>query len=78
MKIVHDTYAHGELVEFRPVIWKSLLQNSRSIVMAIQSRNLGPIRRSNKVSLRILHFSPLVVNAANHKGKLRVHNESPN
>jgi len=50
MKIMHDTYTHGELVEFRPDIWKFLLQNSRSIVMAIQSRNLGPIRGSNKAN----------------------------
>ena len=51
MKIVHDnTHWHGVVVEFRPVIWKILLQNSRRIVMAIQSRNLGSIGRSNKVS----------------------------
>ena|SRR6267154_1372509 len=50
MKLVHGTYTHGELVEYRPVIWKFLLQNSRNIVMAIRSRNLGPIRHSNNVS----------------------------
>jgi len=49
MKITHNTYTHGELVEFRPIIRKILLQNLRSIVMAIQSRNLGPIRSSNNV-----------------------------
>jgi hypothetical protein len=50
MKIAHDTYTHGELIEYRPVIWKFLLQDSRSIVMDIRSRDLRPIRRSNKVS----------------------------
>ncbi|KAI0277585.1 G-protein alpha subunit [Russula aff. rugulosa BPL654] len=48
MKFAHDIHTHRELIEFRPVIWKLLLKNSRSIVMTIQSRNLGPIRPSNK------------------------------
>jgi hypothetical protein len=40
---------YEQLVDFRPVIWRILLLNSRSIVRAIRSRNLGPARRSNKV-----------------------------
>lgn len=51
MKIMHDTYAHGELVEYRPFIWKFLLKNSRSMAMAIRSRSdLGPIRPSNEAN----------------------------
>ena len=54
MKTLHeghprDELTYEQLVEFRPVIWRILLLNSRSIVRAIRSRNLGPARRSNKV-----------------------------
>jgi hypothetical protein len=56
MKIVHDSYTHDELVKsFRPVIWKLLLQNSRSIVMAIRGRNIGPIR-SNEDEVSCLFY----------------------
>ena len=50
MKIMHCPYTPRELVEFRPLIWKRLLQNSRIIVMGIRSRNLGPISSSSEVS----------------------------
>jgi len=53
MKIAHETYTHEELADFRPVIQKILLQNSRSVVAAlIQSRSRDDpgraARRSNK------------------------------
>jgi hypothetical protein len=39
MKLAHGAYAHEEFAEFRPLIWKNLLLNSRSVVMDIGSWN---------------------------------------
>jgi hypothetical protein len=39
MKIARGTYVHEQFPDFRPLIWKTLLQNIRSIVMDIGSRN---------------------------------------
>lgn len=50
MKIAHEAHTHGKLVAFRPFIWKLLLKNARSIVTTIQSRDLGLVSPSNKVS----------------------------
>lgn len=40
MKIAHDDYTLEDLADFRPVIWKILLENSRSIVQSL--RGLSP------------------------------------
>ena len=57
MKTMHDGHRHDEparfnyekLVDFRPVIWRILLQNSKSIVRAIRNQNIVPACRSNRV-----------------------------
>ncbi|KAH9997005.1 guanine nucleotide binding protein, alpha subunit [Russula vinacea] len=49
-RIEHDTFTHEELANFRRVIRKILLRNSRNIVMAIRSQNLGSTCRSNKAN----------------------------
>jgi hypothetical protein len=50
MRIAFGAYTREELADFRPFIRKILLQNSRSIVMVLRSRNLAPTRRSNKAN----------------------------
>jgi len=40
MKVVHDDYTLEGLADFRPVIWKILLENSRSAVQAVRRLNL--------------------------------------
>ncbi|KAF8477758.1 guanine nucleotide binding protein, alpha subunit [Russula ochroleuca] len=50
MRIYHGTFTHEELTNFREVIRRILLRNSRSIVMAIRSQNLGPTTRSNEAN----------------------------
>ena len=65
MKTMHEGHLHDEparfnyekLVNFRPVIWKILLQNSQSIVRAIRSQNIVPACRSNKVCRVFYTFS---------------------
>lgn len=37
MKIIHqDGYTHEERIEFRPTIWKNLLETSRSVVQVLR------------------------------------------
>ena len=76
MKIVHEAYTHEELTDFRPVIWRILLHNSRSVVMAMRSKNLGPVRRSNKVRSMFYIFISCCRRFV-HTGKLRVHCKPP-
>ena len=64
MRIEHDTFTHEELAYVRRVIRKILLRNSRNIVMAIRSQNLGPTCRSNKVRCLFYISPPLVIDAA--------------
>ena len=78
MKIALGAYTQEELADFRPFIRKILLQNSRRIVMALRSRNLGPARRSNKVRRVFYTFSVSDRRRCLHTGKLRVHHEAPN
>ena len=63
-RIEHDTFTHEELANFRRVIRKILLRNSRNIVMAIRSQNLGPTCRSNKVRCLFYVSPPLVIDGA--------------
>jgi guanine nucleotide-binding protein G(i) subunit alpha len=50
MKIIHQNgYSHEELLAFRPLIWKNLLESGRDIVQALAKFNLQPISPFNKV-----------------------------
>jgi hypothetical protein len=50
MKNVHDPHAcDNSKAEFRPVIWKNLLENSRDIVWALHKRKLDQANRRTKV-----------------------------
>jgi hypothetical protein len=60
MRIENYTFTHNELANFRRVIRKNLLRNSRNIVMAIRSQNLGSTCRSNKVRY-LSYISPSLV-----------------
>jgi guanine nucleotide-binding protein G(i) subunit alpha len=43
MKMIHQNgYTHEERIEFRPTIWKNLLETSRSIVQVLQGLNVEP------------------------------------
>jgi hypothetical protein len=65
MKTIHDGRSSDERAEFtyekpadfRRVIWKNLLQNSRSVIMAMRSRYLGPTGRSNMVRYVFYNFA---------------------
>ena len=78
MKIALGAYTHEEIADFRPFIRKIFLQNSRRIVMALRSRNLGPARRSNKVRRVFYTFTVSYDRPFFYTGKLRVHHEAPN
>jgi len=62
MKIVNHPYtgdfseASDEPTDFRSVIWKNLLENSRDIVGALRKLNLDHARRSTKVRLYLYTF----------------------
>jgi len=50
MKIIHQNgYSREELLAFRPLIWKNLLESGRDVVQALAKFNLQPISPSNKV-----------------------------
>jgi guanine nucleotide-binding protein G(i) subunit alpha len=50
MKIIHQNgYTNEELLAFRPLIWKNLLESARDVVQALGKFNLEPISPSNKV-----------------------------
>jgi len=50
MKIIHQNgYIRDELLAFRPLIWKNLLESARDVVQALAKFNLEPIGPSNKV-----------------------------
>ena len=78
MKIALGAYTHEEIADFQPFIRKIFLQNSRRIVMALRSRNLGPARRSNKVRRVFYTFTASYDRPFFYTGKLRVHHEAPN
>jgi hypothetical protein len=75
MKFAHGAYAHEEFADFRPLIWKILLKNLRSIVMTIESRTVS---RSNKVRYVFYTFSMSCRRRYLLTGKLRVYHEPPN
>ena len=50
MKIIHQNgYSRDELIAFRPLIWKNLLESARDVVQALRKFNLEPITPANKV-----------------------------
>jgi hypothetical protein len=50
MKIIHQNgYSREELLAFRPLVWKNLLESARDIVQALGQFNLEPITPTNKV-----------------------------
>ena len=50
MKIIHQNgYSREELLAFRPLIWKNLIESGRDVVQALAKFNLQPISPSNKV-----------------------------
>ncbi|KAI0253628.1 G-protein alpha subunit [Lactifluus subvellereus] len=51
MKIIHQNgYTNDELLAFRPLIWKNLLESARDVVQALGKFNLEPIRPANKAN----------------------------
>ena len=65
MKTLHDSrpndevarFTNQKLADFRPVVWKILLMNSRSIARSIQSRKVGSLCHSNEVRCMSCSFS---------------------
>jgi guanine nucleotide-binding protein G(i) subunit alpha len=50
MKIIHQNgYSREELLAFRPLIWKNLLESGRDVVQALAKFDLQPLSPSNKV-----------------------------
>jgi hypothetical protein len=50
MKIIHQNgYTNDELLAFRPLIWKNLIESARDVVHALVKFNLEPINPANKV-----------------------------
>ena len=49
MEMDHDEYTLEGLAEYRPVVWKILLENSRSIARALRRRNLKRANRAAEV-----------------------------
>jgi len=56
MNIVHDDYTLEELADFRPIIWKILLENSRSIVQSLRGLSPKHTNRATKVCRFLLSF----------------------
>jgi hypothetical protein len=56
MKMDHDDYTLEGLADFRPVIWKILLENSRSIVQALRRLNFKHANRVTKVRCLSTYF----------------------
>ncbi|KAI0053257.1 G-protein alpha subunit [Auriscalpium vulgare] len=51
MKIIHQNgYTEEELLAFRPLIWKNLLESAHAVVMALEHLNLEPIQPANKTN----------------------------
>jgi len=47
--ILNSDYGNEELANYRPVIWKVLLENSRGVVQAIRTQSLRLASRTNTV-----------------------------
>jgi hypothetical protein len=52
MKAMHQHgYTHEERINFRPTIWKDLLETSRSIVQVLRALHVEPATHSSEVRL---------------------------
>ena len=50
MKILHENgYGHEERIEFRPTIWKDLLETSRNVVQVLRALHAEPATPSGEV-----------------------------
>lgn len=47
IKLILDDYANEQLIEYRPFIWKTLLENSRDMVQALRNSEAGNFERAN-------------------------------
>ncbi|KAI0061797.1 G-protein alpha subunit [Artomyces pyxidatus] len=58
MKIIHQNgYTTEELLAFRPLIWKNLLESAHAVLLALQNLNLEPVQPSNKANQeRIMNY----------------------
>ena len=81
MKTLHeghprDELTYEQLVDFRPVIWRILLLNSRSLLGLSGVEILGPLVAQTKCAT--CSILPTNRRRCFHTGKLRVHYEPPN
>ena len=58
MKIIHqDGYTREELIEFRPTIWKHLLETARSVVQVLRASHAEPATLPSEVRhFRVSYF----------------------
>ena len=50
MEILHENgYGHEERIEFRPTIWKDLLETSRNVVQVLRALHAEPATPSGEV-----------------------------
>ncbi|KAI0314843.1 G-protein alpha subunit [Amylostereum chailletii] len=58
MKIIHQNgYNEEELLAFRPLIWKNLLECAHAVILGLEKFNLEPIQPANKDNrARILNY----------------------
>ncbi|KAH9970774.1 G-protein alpha subunit [Russula compacta] len=54
MKVIHENYSSEELADFRPAIWKILLENSRSIVQALRKSRFKHAYRATKANCEFI------------------------
>jgi hypothetical protein len=47
IKLILDDYANEQLIEYRPFIWKTLLENSRDMVQTLRNSEAGNFERAN-------------------------------
>jgi guanine nucleotide-binding protein G(i) subunit alpha len=51
MKIIHQNgYSEEELLAFRPLIWKNLLECAHAVIQGLEKFDLVPIQPHNVVS----------------------------
>jgi len=59
MKIIHQNgYSEEELLAFRPLIWKNLLESALAVIQGLERFNLEPIQSHNKANRqRLLSYT---------------------
>jgi hypothetical protein len=58
LKMLQHGYSREEFLEFRPFIWRYLLETSRRTVQGLRNAGLEPATYANKVCSFLLHFHP--------------------